>query len=370
MPTDMKLPFVRTEAASRSVNQVRIVMRVLALLTMLAALAAFPRAAKAADSNCVSSSVAAFSLGAVTVEPNTPNGTLLGTPSTVSVTFTCTNIPVLDETKGHGLYVQASDLYTLDPSDTGSNGIIFDTSIPGIGLKVTGTPFQTKSEACLRCGFGSTRGFEIGPIPRNNNGSGSISNTFVAQFIKTGNVTPGTVGAITRLIRFYWYEYGKTASSGPMSGVLRLASGATVTAPTCTINDGSEAITVILPTISSASLNGGLGTTAGRTRFNIELRCQVGARLRISMDSTRAGLYPGVVRPTTTGTGPWASNVGVQILDGAFNAVPFDQDVTVGNTPATGAWSLPYYAQYYRYTNGGISAGKVAATVTYLLDYD
>jgi type 1 fimbria pilin len=370
MPIAMKLPAF-LDIAPRTAGQVRSLMRLLALLATVAGLAALPWNAKAATSTCTAAAYN-FAMGPVTVEPNTPNGALLGTPVSVTMVFSCTNIPVLDATKGHGLYIQAGDLATLDATDTGANGIIFATSRAGIGLKVTGASFQTKSEACLRCGPGASRGFEIGPIVRNSSGNGSISNTFTAQFIKTGNVTAGSVSQINTLMRFYWYEYGVTSSSTSTIGNLRLNSGTVVTVPTCMFNSGSELLNVALPTVSTAALAGGVGTVAGRTRFDISLRCQVGSRVYISMDSTRQGTGTGVVRPTTTGTGPWAANVGVQILNGSFAPVAFDNDVTVGNTPASGTWSLPYYAQYYRYAGTGspVTAGKVAATVTYTVTYD
>lgn len=368
MPIAMKL-LALFDIAPRTAGQVRSLMRLLALLATVAGLAALPWSAKAATSTCTAAAQN-FAMGPVTVEPNTPNGALLGTPVSVTMVFSCTNIPVLDTTKGHGLYIQAGDLAPLDAADAGANGIIFDTSRNGIGLKITGAPFQTKSEACLRCGPGSSRGFEIGPIARNSSGNGSISNTFTAQFIKTGNVTPGSVSQINTLMRFYWYEFGVSASSTTTIGNLRLNSGTAVTVPTCMFTSGSELLNVALPTVSTAALAGSVGTVAGRTRFDISLRCQAGSRVYVSMDSTRQGTGTGVVRPTTTGTGPWAANVGVQILNGSFAPVAFDTDVTVGTTPASGTWSLPYYAQYYRYANAAVSAGKVAATVTYTVTYD
>ncbi|MBU8977299.1 MULTISPECIES: fimbrial protein [unclassified Lysobacter] len=365
----MKLP-ARSDSAPRTAQQVRAVMRLLAMLAMLAGLSALPWSAKAgpATSDCTAAAQN-FTLGAVTVEPNAPVGALLGTPASITMVFSCTNIPVLDTTKGHGLYIQAGDLAGLDATDTEANGIVFDTNLNGIGLKITGTPFQAKSEPCVRCGPNSTRGFEIGPIDRASNGTGSISNTFTAQLIKTGTITPGTVSQISRLMRFYWYEYGVTSSVGTI-GNLRLNGGTTVTVPTCLVNSDSALLAVPLPTVSSASLTGAVGTVAGRTRFNINMRCQVGSRVRITMDSARQGTGTGVVMPTTSGTGPWAANVGVQILNGTFGAVAFDSAVLVGTTPAAGTWSVPYYAQYYRYSTATVTAGKVAATVTYTLSYD
>lgn len=368
MPIAMKLPAF-LDIAPRTAGQVRSLMRLLALLATVAGLAALPWSAKAATATCTAAAQN-FAMGPITVEPNTPNGALLGTPVSVNMVFSCTNIPVLDTTKGHGLYIQAGDLAPLDATDTGANGIIFDTSRNGIGLKITGAPFQAKSEACLRCGPGSSRGFEIGPIARNDSGNGSISNTFTAQFIKTGNVSPGSVSQINTLMRFYWYEYGVTASSTTTIGNLRLNAGTAVTAPTCMFTSGSELLNVTLPTVSTAALSGGIGTVAGRTRFDITLRCQAATRVHITMDSSRAGTGTGVVRPTTGGVGGWAGNVGVQILNGSFAPVEFESDVVLGITPASGTWSLPYYAQYYRHATAAVTAGNVAATVTYTVTYD
>lgn len=354
----MNLPELPIDIAPRTVDRVRSLMRLLALLALVAGLAALPWSAKAATSNC-SSSGGVINFGTITNAGSQPVGAVLA-QTQVTVTFNCTNIPTLSGTEG--LYVQAGDLAARHSSDTGANGIVYATNLAGTVVKITGNPFQAKSQACLRCGPESKPGFEIGPIT-NNGGSGSISNIFTAQLIKTGTVATGTLNAIT-LMRFYWYEFGRTASSGPMSGVLQM-NASTVRPPTCTVNTDSTNMTVTLPTISVRALSAA-STTAGRTRFNINLTCEADAHATIMMDSTRQ--HPsidGVVRSPTSGT--WATNVAVQILDGNFSPVVFDDVTDLGAAPA-GLWQLPYYAQYYRLGNPG--SGAVRGVLTFTMSYD
>lgn len=301
-----------------------------------------------------------MTLGNVTVQPNTPVGTALGTPVSVTLLFRCTNIPTGNP--GQNLYIQAGNLAPRSTADTGSNGIVFATSIPGIGLKLTASPDQASATACIRCGPESKPGFEIGPVPRGNNGTGTFEETFTAQLVKTGAVTPGTLSG-NQLMQFWWYEYGTTASSGPMSTALTVNGGTAVTMVACSVDTGSQNMAVALPAVSANSLPS-VGATAGRTRFNIKLTCQSGATAKISMTGTPASSITGVVDPSGSG---FAANVGVQILDGSLNAVPFNTQLTVGSTPS-GALTIPYYAQYYR-TNSPVGVGQVKAIVTFTMTY-
>ncbi|MFC3550750.1 fimbrial protein [Lysobacter cavernae] len=355
----MNLPDLPLDLAPRTVARVRSLMRLLALLAIVAGLAALPWSAQAATSNC-STSGGVISFGTVVVSSSQATGSVIAEVP-VSMTFNCTGIPAL--TGNQGLYLQAGDLATRHSSDTGSGGIVFATSVAGVALKLTGSPFQPSSNACLRCGPGATRGFEIGPIT-SNGGSGSITENFTAQLIKTGTIAPGTLNTI-RLMQFYWYEYGVTPSSGPMATPLQV-SAAIVRTPTCGVNAGTKDFTVTLPTISVRSLPAPNGTTAGRTGFNLNLTCEAGVNTRVTLDSNRQhASLTGVVRQAL-GSGN-ANNVGVQILDSAFNPVPFDSARPVGISPS-GAWQIPFYVQYYRL--GAPGAGRVSATVTYTMTYN
>ncbi|BDU14962.1 fimbrial protein [Lysobacter auxotrophicus] len=328
---------------------------------LLVLLVAVPGAAHAATANCTTTSAGTLNMGSVTVEPDMPVGTLLGTPTSITMRFTCTNIPGVSD-GGNSLFIQAGGLAPRDAMDTGANGIIFATSIDGIGLKLTSTDDMPKAEVCLQCGPFSTAGFEIGPVSRTQR---YVNQNFTAQFIKTkAEVSPGTVQGV-RLMQFWWYEYGFTASSGPMSTGLTLNGGATVAVTGCKVNTDSQNMTVTLPRIGTAALPA-VNSTAGRTRFNINLNCQAGTTARITFATTSAySSANGVINPTT-GTG-MASNVGIQLLNAAASApVPFNVAQSMGATP-NGAWTLPFHVQYYR--TGAITAGNVRGTLTFTMTY-
>ncbi|MDQ8024317.1 MAG: fimbrial protein [Moraxellaceae bacterium] len=342
------------------VTGTRRVLQLFAALVVAGGLAMLPGRAMAATSTCSTTSGASMTLGNVTVQASAPVGTLLGTATSVTVTFRCTNIPTGDP--GRNLYIQAGNLAARSASDTGSDGIIFATTIPGIGLKLTATPDEASASACLRCGPNSTPGFEIGPVPRN---SGTFAETFTAQLIKTGAVTPGTLSGI-QLMQFYWYEYGTTASSGPMATALTVNGGATATPVGCTVDTGSQNLTVTLPKVSTSSLPS-QGATSGRTRFNLNLTCQAGTNASISFATSNAFSVPNGVIAPTTGTG-MAAGIGIQLINGASTApVPFNSALSLGATP-NGAWAVPFHVQYYR-TATTMTAGTVRGTLTFTMTY-
>lgn len=342
-----------------------------ALLMLGFLYAALPSNAFAATSNCSTSSSGSLTMGSVSVPVNAANGTTLGTPVQLTMTFNCTNVPT--DSSGNNLYVQAGNLAARDAADTGANGILFDTSIAGIALKITASPDQASASACLRCGPNSTAGFEIGALNRTCTGSGNnrrctatITQTFTAQFVKTGAVTPGTVQGL-QLMQFWWYEYGTTASSGPMGTAVTLNGGAQVTSVGCTVDTGSQNMTVTLPAVTTAALQT-QGATAGRTRFNINLTCQSGTTASITFAATNPFNNPtGIIAPTT-GTGI-AANIGIQLLNGSASApVPFTVAQSLGTTP-NGAWAVPFHVQYYRTSSSAISAGNVRGTLTFTMTY-
>lgn len=364
-----------TTDPTQNVAQTTTLMRVFrvcwALLMLGFLYAALPNSAFAATSSCSTSSSGSLTMGNVAVPVNAANGTTLGTPATLTMTFNCTGVPT--DSSGNNLYVQAGNLAARDPADTGANGILFDTSIAGIALKITGSADQASASACLRCGPNSTAGFEIGALNRTCTGSGNnrrctatITQTFTAQFVKTGAVTPGTVQGL-QLMQFWWYEYGTTASSGPMGTAVTLNGGAQVTSVGCTVDTGSQNMTVTLPAVTTAALQT-QGATAGRTRFNINLTCQSGTTASITFAATNPfNNTTGIIAPTT-GTGI-AANIGIQLLNGSASApVPFTVAQSLGTTP-NGAWAVPFHVQYYRTSSSAISAGNVRGTLTFTMTY-
>lgn len=317
--------------------------------------------AAAADSNCSVQSGGALALGDVAVAAGTPVGTLLGTPATTNMVFRCTNIPAAP--KGDSLYIQARVLGALDATDTKANGIIFATNVPGIALKVTGNPYQAKSQECPRCGPESGAGFEIGPVIRTGSTS-NISNTFTAQLIKTGPVTPGSINQI-QLLQFTAYEYGYTPSDPYMNTMLRLNTGTDVTVKSCSVNTDSAELTVTLPTIIRTQIGPGVGATTGRTRFTINLTCETGSTARISMTS---GSINNATQGILNNTGV-ATNIAVQMLKEDTTVMPMNSAQLLGPTP-NGQWRVPFHVQYYRTSTNTIGTGSVKATATFTLTYE
>ena len=341
------------------------------ILWLALIVALWPSHALAAASTCRTNSSGSLSLGNVTVPPGAAVGTLLGSPVQLTMAFTCTDVPT--NSSGNNLYVQAEVMAARDATDPQASAIVFATTIPGIGVRLTGGPDEVHARACLRCGPNQKPGFEIGPLEREctNTWFGRVctasgSQTFSAQFVKTGPVTPGTLSG-AQLLRFWWYEYGTTASSGPMDTSLTLNGGARVSTVTCTVNTSSKNMTVTLPSVAAAQLPG-IGATAGSTRFNIQLTCpQAGVRTSIAFaTSTPQSGAVGVIAPgTATGAAP---GVGIQLTTDADVPMAFDTVQPVGNS-LNGAWSLPFRARYYR-TGSTIGPGTVTGTASFTMTYD
>jgi type 1 fimbria pilin len=229
--------------------------------------------------------------------------------------------------------------------------------VPGIGLQLTINP--------------AMRGFDVNPGDQQAGAyvsgyitgtSGSLVVTYTAQLVVTGTVTPGTVGALT-LFNYEWYIFGDT-NSVSLGTHMTLNSGTQVTLQGCTVNTSSQNFTVTLPTISTHGFTA-TGSTAGETGFNINLACQTGTTVFVTMATANANATAGVINPTT-GTG-FATNVGVQLLNGSQTPITFNTAQNVGASP-NGTLAVPYFARYYQ-TGTTVTAGQVSATATFTMSY-
>jgi len=362
----------------------RSLWRKLGLLTLaLVMLMGCGSRALAAATNCTSSG-GTLQLPTVTVPQNPPVGSLLGSPTSVTVTFTCSNLPYSQPTApdyySDTATIQAGNLAPADPTDNpnGGNGIMFATNLAGLALQLTAAPIQASDRAWTHGGPGSTRGFEPGAVTAPTSAwkciqyfggycytyggtyTGSVSETFTAQLIVTGPVTTGALNAIP-LMQFNWYVYGIGPSQGYFA-TLTLNS-TTVKPAACSV--AVDPTVVTLPTVTASAFTG-MGATTGQTPFNVQLSCKTGANLAITLATAnqQAGTTS-VIAPTTGSS--YAGNVGVQILDGNGNPITFGNAISEGAT-TSGAMNLPFYARYYQ-TAAGATAGKVAATATYTLTY-
>ncbi|NII73450.1 type 1 fimbria pilin [Dyella sp. SG562] len=331
--------------------------RIGGLLLLALLLCLLPLGASAAVNCTITNNT--LSIGNVSVSPSAPVGTVLATSGTAPITISCTGMPYDNTAQGKVVTMQAGNLAPRDPSDPPSGGgIAFDTNVQGVALVVTATPVQASDSACLRCGPGSTAGFEAVTV---NYPTTSATSTFTAKLVKTGPITPGALGSI-QLMQFWWYIYGKTSSVGPLSSLT--FSGGNVSVIACSVNTDSQTLNVALPPVSTSALTA-VGATAATTAFKINLSCQSGSNVSITLATSTPGTGAGVIAPAT-GTGK-AANVGVRLLDGSRNPVTFNTAKSLGATP-NGTLSIPYYAQYYL-TATPAGSGQVTATATYTLTY-
>jgi type 1 fimbria pilin len=301
----------------------------------------------------------------VTVTRDTPVGALLGSPISGQASFSCSGGPSGSSNPKNRFAIQIYDLQanqltpqTLpSPGSTNINTMTFATGLSGIGLQLTINP--------------AMRGYDVNPGDQQpgayivgyiNGTSGGLTVSYTAQLVVTGAVTPGTISAKT-LLNYEWYVYGYN-NSASLGTHLTLNSGTQVGLRGCTVNADSQNFTVTLPTVGITDFTD-TGSTAGLTAFHINLSCQAGTTMSITMDTASRASQTGVVKPTSGSNN--AKNIGVQVLDGSQAAVTFGQATKLGASP-DGPLSLPYYARYYQ-TGRRAGAGKVSATVTFTMSY-
>ena len=316
-----------------------------------------------------------ISIPNVSISPSSPNNSLIGSPGTATASFSCPNSGANNTNAWYYVYsngvlsVWSPGFWpwsppnplpsiTLQPAPLnnpltttigGQSGYLYGTNLPGIAVFLSWPSPNNGTYGGLTTINATTTGTTV---------------TFTAQLVKTGTVTAGTVNMPSQLLNFTNYSYGYTNSATPSYGSLNLNS-VTVTVAACSVNAASQNMTVTLPTVSASAL-GSVGATAGRTLFNIGLSCAInGTPVYVTMATSNAQPnINGVIAPTS-GSG-YATNVGVQILNGQSTPISFGTAQNVGNSTST--MTIPYYAQYYE-TAAPVSSGKVSATVTFTLSY-
>jgi type 1 fimbria pilin len=347
---------------------------------------------------------ASLDIGNVSVPPNTAIHTLVGPVATASITFTCSNLPVTSNGQTNGTVstadrtatIQAGgNLAALDSTNNPNGpGITFATNVPGIALLLNASPVQASSKSGGdpgQDGPDSLPGYPVGSVtgpsrvPNNcyvGRTSGcfqdSVTESFRAQLIVTGPVTPGHLDSI-QLTPFWWYIAGghQDSASQKIAGAVLTFSGATVTVPACTVSEVSKNLSVILPTVQASALSSG-GQVTGRTAFSIELAgCPSGVTSVASyFSSPHIDTSTGNLKNTGSGA---ATNVEIQLLNGSgSSATPFSRINLAGASLAAqnsgiygvagGAATLNYYAQYV--ANGGSAGvGSVNSSVMYTITY-
>ncbi|NDI86812.1 fimbrial protein [Undibacterium crateris] len=323
-------------------------------LGLLMLLTAYCFIAHASTSCSIISAPTSFTMPAVvTVPRDAPVGTLIGTPVSQNYSFTCTTTDNFSPGNPRQAFIQFRTASPAAWTARSGGGIIIPTNLPGVGLLVNDT-----------LGITAPMGNDFAFVAA----SGAVAtNAVTFQFIKTGAVTPGAVAAKTNLFHFQWVVLGLNNSTNFSPDVfVSLNGGTTVNVIACSVSAGSVNMTVNMPTIPVSALTG-LGSAAGNTAFALSLNCQSGSTVKVTMSTANpSATFAGVVQPTT-GAG-FASGVGVQIQDGAGVPVTFGLKAPVGLSP-NGVLSIPYSARYFQ-TAASVSAGNVAATVTFTMNYE
>lgn len=114
------------------------------------------------------------------------------------------------------------------------------------------------------------------------------------------------------------------------------------------------------------------GATAGNTNFSIDLSCQPGANVFVTLtDATNPGNTTNNLTLTGDST---ASGVNLRVLDSNGSPVSFGPDSAASGTtnqwlvgPSASTTSIPLTAQYV--STGNVSPGTVKGLMTFTLSY-
>jgi type 1 fimbria pilin len=274
----------------------------------------------------------------ITIAADTPNGTVIAT----SAQATPANPPVI------GCYV-----WIFPTTENMTYGVVnarggnvdnttYATGVPGLSYRITHPDdylqrYPLESESISSSTFSVTSGLEL---------------------VKTGPITSGSVLAAGNLGDWRWND---SSGNTLTPETFRLGNSITFTTPSCTIV--TNPIYVTLPTVTTSAF-GGIGSTSGKTPFQIRLSCPAGTAVAsITMHTSNPDGHPGVVAPSGAG---YAGGIGVRILDNNSNPMHFEVQTVV--TPPNATTSIPYFAQYFQ-TTPTVTGGAVKATVTFDIFY-
>lgn len=327
-----------------------------------------------------STSNATITIPPVSLAPGAKNG-LIGSAATTTVTISCINAFLITPNLYDNFLIWSGNLAALDSANAppGGIGIMFQTNIQGIDVRLTAKQTQASSTAT---GPNGTSGWELGQVDcqgYTNNYSCNpdpLTVKFTAQLVKTGPVAAGTVNSI-QLLQMYNSDNVPSDPNDPQDYPVPSNTFSTLTLnpvtlnmSTCSVSAGSSNLSVTLPLIVSNALPT-TGAVAGKTAFAIQYDCasaNTNFSLHMTMSTANPGTATGVIMPSAScSAGTPASNVGIQLLQGNLQPVPFDTAQSLGNPPS-GTLTLNYYAQYYA-TGSPIGAGAVCGTATFTMSY-
>lgn len=229
-------------------------------------------------------------------------------------------------------------------SPLGNN--IYKTNISGVGLRMTAvvSGHELPYDAPVKANYYAT-------IP----GDG-----IKAELIKTGDIyggtlTPGVLARASANNQLYF-------ANVTLNGTNRIILGA------CNVNNPD--INVRLGNHNKNEFRG-VGSATGWHEFYLDLHCEVGTRVFMTIDATPdPSATPGVMKLDTNYLGETARGIGVQIQSGVTGGPVELGKLKYYNTSfdAGGSNNLEFQARYYQ-TEPIVTAGQANATATFTLTY-
>lgn len=276
-----------------------------------------------------------FNFGAVTVQRDTPAGTVIAT-----ATHYATNSKTGSCDTGGGYQYEAM---------TGSRtpfAHVYTTNIPGVGVRVSYWGGYVYAENPAAYQYESYIGlYDIGDT--------------VAELVKIGSITSGPLTNS----RVSYLNY----SSSPGTYNMSFYVSGSVTSVACSITTPNVNVP-LAPALSSAFT--AVNSTRGDYPFTIGLSCDAGARINASLSFTQNPdtANTSVIKLTNAGSPGIATGVGIQLL---YSGTPLYNNNNVVLKTSSGGQEFPagaFTARYFQ-TKSTVTTGDANATATLNLTY-
>ncbi|CAI1072360.1 fimbrial protein [Serratia quinivorans] len=146
---------------------------------------------------------------------------------------------------------------------------------------------------------------------------------------------------------------------------INLTGNNVITPVACSVNNPS--IQVPMGNILKSRFSGA-GSSVGDTRFAIDLDCDAGTKVTLTLDGSAVSSSANRVLALTNATAAdTAAGVGIQML---YNDAPvtLGSALSIGTPTTAGTYSIPLTARYYQ-TGSTVTAGTANGTATFTLTY-
>ena len=298
----------------------------------------------------------------MTVRHDTPIGAEIGTSVVTSTidAFNCTQ-----GFKHQGFYVKGFG--SAAPKIDGLNIYKLGTGNTGIGYAVYGESIGTCQGSRPITGTSDIGGVDVLRLCQSTGGTfpkQPIQGALKLVFYKIGAITPGRQSA--QQVGSFALKNDHVDWVYPEPRVN--SSGFTVNTLGCFVDNFD--IKVPLGEVGMKQL-ASVGSTAAEREFSIPLRCDVGTKVKLTLGAGNAGVYDNVkgllnlADATSTDT---AQGVKIQILSNDTPVI-YEKLMNIGTQSATGTFTIPLKARYYRNADS-LKSGNANSSATYIITYE